>query len=185
MAINAKVQKEINDAIAALKAISEAAGKSSTRALRKAAEPLIDQIQLNAPQSKRVHYRYNTTKLISSIKAPKGMGNKVATYYPGNLENSFQILRFRRSKAIFVGPKIDKGNTGGVFNGTTRVDGYYAHWMEYGAPNAGIPARPFIRPAVQATTPEVGRIAVAELEKAISRETKKWAKRYAQTRGRE
>ena len=172
--MDAHLNKEIAAAILKLKGVSKAASRASTRALTRAAAPLVEEIQARAPVSDAPHYRYDTPKASKSIRAPKGSGKVVATYQPGNLERSFNVLKFRRSRAVFVGPKVDKGGGGGVFTGG-RTDGYYGQWNEFGAPNAGIPPRPFVRPAVEAVKGEVGQIAAAELKKAIERYAKEVA----------
>ena len=170
--MDANLQKEISAAILKLKGVSRSATRAVKGALSKASIPLLDEIEGRAPVSDEPHFRYSTPKASKKIKAPKGSGKIIATYTPGNLERSFQVLKFRRAKnAVFVGPKFDKEGSTGTFSGS-RTDGYYAAWQEFGAPNAGIPARPFIGPSVAAVGSQVGRIAVEELKKAIDRYTK-------------
>lgn len=87
-----------------------------------------------APKSKKTHYRYNTAKLTKKIRAPKGLGNKVATYTPGNLGRSINVLKFRRAKSkVYIGAKLTKGSKG-TFTGL-RTDGYYMHFSEAGTTN--------------------------------------------------
>jgi hypothetical protein len=76
------------------------------------------------------------------------------------------VLIFSRSDAVFVGPKVDKGGSGGTFSGS-RVDGFYAHWMDYGAPEAGIRPRAFVWPAVNAIGARTLQVAIQELKKKI------------------
>lgn len=84
-----------------------------------------------APKSKAIHYRYNTAKLTRKIRAPKGSGNKVASYSPGNLGRSINVLKFNRAKSkVYVGAKLARRATG-KFNGR-RADGYYLHFTEKG-----------------------------------------------------
>lgn len=167
--MDANLQKEISAAILKLKGISKAANRAVRGSLSKAAVPLLEEIQSRAPVSDEPHYRYSTPKASKKIKAPKGSGKVIATYMPGNLERSFDTLKFRRAKnAVFVGPKFDKEGSTGTFSGQ-RTDGYYAAWQEFGSPNAGIPPRPFIGPSVAAVGSQVGRIAVDELKKAIEK----------------
>lgn len=147
------LQEEINALVLRLRRISGDAKKESREAFKVAAVPLISAIQAGAPVSAESHSRY------------KG-GQIVATYMPGNLRRSVRTLLFGRSSAVFVGPKLGKGKQG-IFSGN-KVDGYYAHWMEYGAPEAGIAPRPFIAPAVASTKGTVLRIAIAELKKKIA-----------------
>ena len=166
--MDAQLNKEIALAVFKLRGISKAASRASSRALTRAAQPLVHEIQFRAPTSDEPHSRYDTPKASKRLKAPKGQGKVVATYTPGNLERSFDVLKFRRSRAVFVGPKVDKAGSRGLFSGG-RTDGYYGQWQEFGAPNAGIVPRPFVAPAVAAARNEVGQIAVAELKKAIER----------------
>lgn len=164
--MNAQTQRELNLLIKQLRKVSDTAKKQSQKAFKEAAGPLVSAIQARAPQSEKAHHRYNTSKLSKSIRAPKGMGNIVATYQPGNLGRSFKTLTFRRSAAVFVGAKLAKGNNKGTFAGA-RTDGYYAHWMEYGAPGQNVPASPFVRPAVDAAGDLVLRIATDILKREI------------------
>jgi len=93
-----------------------------------------------APKSKAVHYRYNTSKLTKKLRAPKGLGNKVASYSPGNLGRSMNVLKFSRAKSkVFVGAKLARRATG-KFTGR-RTDGYYLHMVEQGTKHSQ--AKPF------------------------------------------
>lgn len=96
---------------------------------------LVKEARSNIQDSKEVHHRYSTDKLDKSIKAPKGSGKITASYYPGNLIRSIRRLNFRRSSAAYVGPKINKGSSSGVFGRGNRVDGWYAHFQEFGTAN--------------------------------------------------
>lgn len=88
-----------------------------------------------APKSRAVHYRYSTAKLTKKIRAPKGLGNKVASYAPGNLGRSVNVLKFNRAKSkVYVGAKLARRATG-KFSGR-RADGYYMHFTEEGTKNA-------------------------------------------------
>mgnify|MGYP003424408789 FL=1 len=188
--MNAQTQREINALIKILQGVSEEAKKQSQTAFKEAAGPLISAIKARAPISEKAHSRYKTTKLSSSIKAPQGSGQIVATYHPGNLQRSFRTLKFRRSPAVFVGPRLDR-NTTGVFKGN-RADGYYAHFMEFGAPAQNVPASPFVRPAVDAAGPLVLKFAADLLKRDIETYYKKSASRskltygekYERTKGR-
>lgn len=153
--MDAQLQREIDDLIKKLKSVSTTAKRDSQQAFKQVAPLLISAIQGRAPESDKPHSRYS--------------GGKIkATYYPGNLKRSFRALTFRRSAAVFVGPKLDKGGSGGVFSGQ-KTDGYYAHWQEFGAPAAGIPPRPFVKPAAEAAGPVVLRLATVFLKQAIEK----------------
>jgi len=151
--MDAQLQHEIDDLLRKLRKVSTTAKKESQQAFREVSPILISAIQARAPESEKRHYRY------------KG-GHIAATYYPGNLRRSFRTLTFRRSAAVFVGPRLDKAGSGGEFRGS-RADAYYAHWVEFGAPAAGIPARPFVKPAAEAAGPVVLRLATETLKRKI------------------
>lgn len=155
MALAQFVQRDVDELVKKLYKVSTRAKKQSQQAFRQAAPVLISAIQGRAPASEKPHSRYRSGKI-------------VATYHPGNLRRSIKTLTFRRSAAVFVGPKLDKGGSGGEFRGN-RTDGYYAHWMEYGAPGAGIPPEPFVKPAVDAAGGTTLRLATEFLKREIQR----------------
>ena len=146
-------QAEINDLIRRLRRVSTTAKKDSQQAFKQATPVLISAIHGRAPESEAPHSRYSG-------------GRIAATYYPGNLRRAFRTLIFRRSAAVFVGPKLDKAGSGGDFKGN-RADAYYAHWIEFGAPAAGLPPRPFVKPAADAAGPLVLRLATEFLKRKI------------------
>lgn len=151
--MDAQLQRELNDAIRKLNKVSVTAKRESQQAFRQAAPLLISAIQGRAPESEGPHSRYSGGKI-------------AATYYPGNLRRAFKTLTFRRSAAVFVGPKVDKSGSGGQFRGS-RTDAYYAHWVEFGAPAAGLPPRPFVKPAVDAAGAATLRVATEFLKRKI------------------
>ena len=160
------IQGEVSELMRKLRAVSNNAKKASQGVFKEAAGTLIAAIKARAPISEKAHSRYDTPKASGRIRAPRGQGRIVATYNPGNLARSFRTLTFRQSAAVFVGAKLEKGNSTGLFSGA-RTDGYYAHWMEYGAPGAGVPAQPFVRPAVDAAGGITLRFAAELLKREI------------------
>lgn len=115
-----------------------------------------------APKSKAVHFRYNTSKLTKKLRAPKGFGNKVASYSPGNLGRSMNVLKFSRAKSkVFVGAKVARRATGN-FSGR-RVDGYYMHMIERGTKNA--PGKEFFHPSWERSKSRVYSIMAKEFER--------------------
>lgn len=160
--MDAGLKKDIDLLVRRLQNLSGKAKKESFDALKKAAPTLIKAIKANAPISKKPHTRYKDIKVVDGQLLRTSY-----TYYPGNLRRSIKVLNFgKRSRSVFVGPKLDKTGSSDDYKGN-RVDGYYAHWMEYGAPAAGIAARPFIRPAVAMVGDEVLRIAIKNLMEKI------------------
>lgn len=162
--MDAQLQREINDLIRKLQGLTDEVKKESQEAFREAAGPLVSAIKARAPQSDAPHYRYGTAKIAGGIRAPKGSGQVVATYMPGNLQRSFRTLKFRRSAAVFVGPNLAKSNKTGTFAGA-RTDAYYAHMVEFGTINQ--PPRPFVRPAVAAAGGLTLRLATELLKRKI------------------
>lgn len=166
--IDSELKRELELLKKKLYSISDTAKKESQGAFKQAAPILISAIQARAPQSEKPHFRYDTPKLAQRLRAPNGLGKIIATYMPGNLKRSFKTLVFRRSASIHVGPKVDKQGSGGVFSGN-RTDGYYAHWMEFGAPEIGLAPRPFVRPAVSAAGELTLKFAAALIKRIIEK----------------
>lgn len=158
MAINQSVTDEINQAIRKLRGVSSLAEKQVREDLTEASKLMVSSIQGRAPMGTAPHSRYKTAKVLKNIKAPKGSGTIVATYQPGNLKKSFRTLIFRRSKAVFVGPKVG-----------SNPDGYYAHWPEFGTVNQ--PAQNYVKQSVAAS----GRITAEFAAKLIKRRIEKYA----------
>lgn len=92
--------------------------------LKPAGEVVRQEIAKRTPVYPRRHYRY-----------PSGGGNRIATYYPGNLRRSIQDLDLQRTSGVFIGPRV-VGDSKGTFSGT-KVDGWYAQIVDRGAPAAG------------------------------------------------
>lgn len=145
------LQQDIDKAIATLNKLPRVVADNRKRISEEGARVIVSALGLAAPRSEKTHYRYATDKVNKSMRAPKGMGNKVATYEPGNLENSIRMLNLSKVKTgTYVGARLAKGNTTGTF-GTSRFDGYYAGMVvggtRHSAPND------FWWPAVEKATP--------------------------------
>lgn len=108
--------------------------------LEYAAVPLVAAMQQRAPVGDKVHKRYSG-------------GKAVATYHPGNLRRSLQVLhKLKRTERLFVGARKDGKR--GTF-GRARFDPYYGGWVNRGTSRTR--ARPFIEPAVAAASQQVRR----------------------------
>ena len=120
-----------------------------------------------APRGKVIHKRYSTAKATRRLRAPKGMGTVVATYFPGNLAGSEQTLKLSKVKTkVIVGAKLAKGKASGTF-GKSRSDGYYLHMVEHGTKNwAG---RPFVRRTISAASNRVLTIMLNQWIKVIDK----------------
>lgn len=165
------MQQEVETVIKKLRALpKEFSKKKKRQILRKAAKPLIQTARNNIPTSDEPHYRYKTAKAASGIRAPKGEGNIVAVYHPGNLAASIGALVFRRSGDLFVGPRLQKRGAFGEF-GKGKVDGYYAAFLEFGTKH--ISGVHYMRRAVPTATPAVQKIIIAESKKVIEDFAKK------------
>lgn len=149
------LQDEVNTAVKKLYRIADRGKRKATSALRRGAAPLVTAAKANAPQHDKPHHRYKD-------------GRIVATYYPGNLRRSIRVLPLRRAKAaVLIGPKLASlggGSSEGQFKGQ-RVDGYYAHMVEFGTINQ--PPQPYMRPAAQQAGGAALRLALNELKKEI------------------
>lgn len=143
--MDAKLQRDIDRTVRRLEKLAAKTIAGSNTVLRKSAVPLVNEIKRRAPVSDEPHSRYKN-------------GQIDVTYQPGNLRRSFRVLKFRRSPALFVGPLVGPDGS---------ADGYYAHWQEFGAPAAGIPPRPFVKPAADAAGPVVLKLATNALKRQI------------------
>ena len=130
---------------------SKGVRKDSQKILRPAGEVIRNEIRARTPVFPRRHYRYRN-------------GNKVAEYYPGNLRRSIDDLFLRQTPGVFIGPKI--GGSTGTFSGT-RTDGYYASWVDRGAPARGIRPRRFISKGVRAARPRAIQIVIRNLKQMV------------------
>lgn len=185
--MNAETQAELNAIIRDLQNSGKNVKRGANAVLKAAAEPLRAAIARRAPVSAAPHSRYNTSKISKAIRAPKGSGQPVATYTPGNLKQSFQILPLRRVKfAKIIGPVVSKGE------GAKMPDGYYAHMVEFDTRNVDGSVRPgkhFVQAGVQAAGGIAVRLAVEGFKgtlKKYAKQTKtlSWGERYEAAKAR-
>jgi len=108
----------MDELIRAMNKIKDAAkNKDIDKIERKAAKVMVEEMRSQIPQSKKPHHRYSKGKI-------------VATYYPGNLRRSIGVIRLKNSFFKWIGPRKSR-NSKGEFKGS-KVDGYYANFVEYG-----------------------------------------------------
>ena len=126
------------------------------QSLKKAAAIIRVAAQTEIKSSPAGHDRYNTAKVSKKTRAPKGRGQVVASYAPGNLRRSIQVLR-RYSGPTFalIGPRVFKGRPTGRFVGQ-RVDAYYAHMVHNGTENQS--ANPYMDNAARSAGPFAQRL---------------------------
>lgn len=156
--MNAEMQQELNTLIRKLDGLAIMTRREQNAVLTEAAGPLRAAIAGRAPQSDQSHSRYSTPKVSGKLRAPKGRGVVVATYQPGNLRKSVQTLRFRRSKAVFIGPRVQRG-------GGKTPDGYYAHMVNFGTIHQS--AKRFVEAGVAAGGDVALRLATNLLKRKI------------------
>ena len=168
---NSAMKREIEKAVKKMNGLLKEFDKKERQAILKPAAKIVQSAaKNNIPDSDDVHFRYSTAKLFNGVKAPKGSGNVITTYHPGNLRRSIKTLIFRKSAAVFVGPKVSK-STGGEFKGA-RTDGYYAHWMEFGTVN--FPGVGFMRRAAESTESGV----IASITKEVTEKIKEYKAKH-------
>lgn len=150
------LNKDVRQIMKTLEKLPIDVRKERKRILRKAAKPLVAAIQAKAPVLK------NRRKVTITLKN----GSKV-TYYPNNLRLAIRVLDFRRTQSVFVGPKLTRKRKEGEEYGKSRakVDAFYAAMIEYGTKNMS--ARPYMRPAYEATKGQVLAIIRQEVEKLV------------------
>lgn len=163
-----EIAAEVERAIKTLEKLGKEFDKKARRKmLRRGAEILRDELKSKAPRSKKQHKRYSTAKLLKNKRAPKGMGTVAQTYDPGNLQKAIVVLPLSKSPDLHVGPKVAKQGR------KSLPDAYYAHWLEYGAPGIGVPAHPFIRPAVASAKAKVATAVTEDAKKLLGEFEKK------------
>ena len=174
--LNVDMQIEFGQLITQMNNVYKGLNKEQKmKILNNAAIPFINSAQAKTPVSSKIHFRYNTAKLIKGIRAPKGFGRKIAQYISGNLKLSIKALRkgvfAKFDNVLYVGPLLARGKEGGKGTfGRARFDGYYAHFLEFGT--SFMSKRPFMRPAFEATKMQIiGRIKLG-LQKHIAKYTK-------------
>lgn len=143
---------EIAQAVKQLDSVAKKCYKERTQILRGAASELSKALKAAAPVSSKPHKRYATKKLSKKYRAPRGYGNVVALYMPGNLKRSIRSLRFPKAKTKFFVGAFLSGNPRGTFVGR-RTDGYYLHMVEGGTRTAA--AKPFWLRTVYAMSPAI------------------------------
>lgn len=124
--------------------------------LRRGAAPTVQAAKRRTPTGTRAHKRY-------------AGGKVVATYKPGNLRKSIQVLALRKSPDVHVGPKVGGKQGASVFGPSGPADGYYAS-MVYGSA-LGF-ARQVLIPALASTTREVTDIVSQQTRKVITQKAR-------------
>lgn len=174
---NINLNKEINQVAAILETLPAAIDlKVRKEILTESAAPLVAAAKQRAPKSTQTHFMYsNSAKLAKGMRAPKGMGKKVARFDPGNLSDSIGILKhgpFRKSPHVYVGPRYP-GRRGGSLTGRVKV-APYAHMVEFGT--AKQRANPYMRPAFEITK----RLVFALIQSKVRRKIDEWEKKNKQ-----
>lgn len=142
---------DVERAMRLFRTLGKNVGNARQKVLAAAAKPMLAAAKSAAPVSKKPHKRYANSTL-------------AATYYPGNLRRSLQVLKFRRKKsAVFLGAKLSQVSTG-IFKGR-RADGYYMHMVEFGTSHSA--AKPFWMPAYNANKAQVEQNIKDEFRKII------------------
>lgn len=156
------IEQEINEAVATLMKCGKMFYENRQRVAALGGAYFSSAAEAAAPKSEKEHYRYSTPKLTKKLRAPKGMGVRVASYTPGNLSRSINVLKFRQAKSkVFVGAKLARTATGKF--GGMRTDGYYMHFTEKGTKNQR--AQGWFMSTWQASKPRVLSIMTKELER--------------------
>lgn len=159
------INSDVNDLIRRLRMVSETSKRQTSRILGKNAKPIADALFAAAPHGKKVHKRYKKAGLNKSIRTPRGKGQVVAIYKPGNLATSFKLFRFKRAKYnIQVGAKFEKNGIG-EFGPFGKQDAYYAHIVEK--------RDPFIIPTWLRMKNTVETGIIKSLQRVIKRAAKK------------
>lgn len=160
------MEQEIEAAARTFRRFGDVVGKDVKRVCALGAAYFASSAEAAAPKGSKTHKRYSTAKATKSIRAPKGMGNVVATYMPGNLSRSIKVLDLKRSKnAAYVGAQLKKGAATGMFSGM-KADGYYMHMVERGT-KKWPEGNPFFLASWERAKPRVTALMVQEFKRTI------------------
>ena len=153
------LESEMTEVFSRFRRLGKAYAEAAPRVAGIGGSYLASAAEAAAPKGRKTHRRYSTAKVNKSMRAPKGMGAVVATYSPGNLARSMQVLKLRRTKsAVIVGANLTKGSAKGNYSGM-RTDGYYLHMVEGGTRNwPG--GRPFFMATWARVRPRVEKIMI-------------------------
>lgn len=132
---------EINDVMRRLDAVAKEIKdpKKRRRIVRRHAMLVVQTAQQRAPKGDKPHFQYFTkgVKLAKGVRTASGAGLKRAKYDPGNLRGSIQVLPLRKTSAVIIGPRVQRGvKEGDIFGPISgRYNAYYAQ-MVYGSAKA-------------------------------------------------
>jgi len=157
------LEEEVQQVIKRLRKMPAVLAKERPRINALAGAYMASTLEAAAPRGKRIHKRYSTAKVNKRMRAPKGMGTVVATYYPGNLAMSEQVLKLNRAKAfVYVGAKLAKGSgSKGTFGIGKRADGYYLAMVHK--------RTPFVPQAVERSKNRIYKLMIDEYLRVIEK----------------
>lgn len=159
-------QREYEALIRKIRGLGEAVSRRQRKAmLRKGATILRDAARANAPISDEPHFN-----------------RRGVIIQPGNLRKALQVKSLRKSPDLFVGPVTASRATASVFDVSAQsstVDGYYAHWVEFGALNRDGTKRKgsaYMRRALASHGQKAADQVARDAQKLLDRTIKKLAK---------
>lgn len=118
---------DVDAIIRKIKKLESTFNKKDLKKLQnEAGKPLINAMKSGIKASDAPHNRYYKN------------GGLAATYFPGNLKRSIRRLTMRGAGMSWFGPKTDKNTSAGKVYKGNAVDGWYAHFVEYGLSKRGV-----------------------------------------------
>jgi len=157
-AMQKQLQRDIAGVAKTLNALpKEYRGRVMQDTFEQAAQPLVQSAKQKAPQSKKVHYDYNT----------KSHGRKTK-YYPGNLKKSIRVIKNRNKRdfSVYVGPKVARNAKAKAYGRSDRnVNAFYASFVEFGTSHSA--PRPYMRPAYDEAKGRVLLIVTRRFERIL------------------
>jgi HK97 gp10 family phage protein len=165
MVVNARVnEQDVKDAISMLKRLdSKFTSDFVKKEILAAPAKVVEQVaKANTPVHHEIVKRYKTSPYVSAGKKDSKVE---AHYHPGNLKRSIKVLDFLNTKYLYiVGPEIAR-KTKGHFRNDKKVDGWYAHFVEYGT--AHFSGSFFMRRAYEMTKRRVVRMITSKIQQII------------------
>lgn len=150
---------EISEAVRRLMELPGIINSDIQKLLKYAAEPMLEQAIINAPDTSK-------EKTIAWEGGNASNGGGLKHIMAGDLKRNLKFLKFpRMRKNMIIGVRLRSRAKSGMV-------GTFAHNVEFGTPRKA--ARPFMRPAYDATRTQV----IARLGDAISGKIKSWQTKY-------
>jgi len=174
MEITAKIDpKDLGRAIHIMDNILRTTDKKKRKKILMKAAPIFEkELRKNAPyidivKRKTQQHHWSFDGIVKRYSS----GKVTASYYPGNLKRSIDIIDLKRTTDVWIGAKRSKGvSAKGTFVGF-KADGWYMHFLERGTRFQA--PQPFLEKTFLAKKSQVSNVLIREYKKEIEKAARK------------